>query len=252
MSPAGSADGASAPAEGNGNGPGQHHEATTDPVPLRLQYSAELEQLRLQTEVMGVRVDENLERTRQVLLTGSVPLAVQAIAADDDIDAMNVSLTERCYDILARESPKAGDLRLVVSVIRVIAELERVGDLSLRVAKLAPDHALLRSSERTFDILCVMADEAVELFRAALRAWGDEDLVLAIELASGPRSMDLYYEQLTEALLRLSGPDAVPIALRTLIAGRALERIADHASLIGTRVRYLVTGDPNHLAAEVR
>lgn len=244
MSPAGSADDPVAP-DGDGD-------AAAARSPLRLQYSAELEQLRLQTEVMGVRVDENLERMRQVLLTGSVSLADQALAADDDIDAMNVSLTERCYDVLARESPKAGDLRLVVSVIRVISEFERVGDLSLRVVKLAPDNALLRSDDRTFDILCVMADEAVELFRSAMRAWGTEDLLLATELASGPKSMDLYYEQLTEALLRLSGPDAVAVALRTLVAGRALERISDHASLIGARVRYLVTGDPNHLAAEVR
>jgi phosphate transport system protein len=228
-------------------------EAPTDGTkPLRLHFSAELEQLRLQTEVMGVRVDENLERMRQVLLTGDEALAAVALAADDDIDAMNVSLTDRCYQILAREAPMAGDLRLVVSVVRVIAEFERVGDLSLRVVKLAPDYELLRAGIRTFDILTVMADEAVELFRSALRAWGTEDLTLATQLASGPSAMDLYYDQLTEALLRLDGPDAVPIALRTLLAGRALERVADHASLIGARVRYLVTGDPDHLAAEVR
>jgi phosphate transport system protein len=221
-------------------------------APLRLQYSAELEQLRLQTEVMGVRVDENLERMRTVLETGSVPLAEQAVAADDDIDAMNVSLTERCYDVLARESPKAGDLRLVVSVIRVIAELERVGDLSLRVVKLAPEHELLRRDDATFAILCAMADEAIGRYRLALRAWGTEDLSLATALAAGSTVMDRADEQLAERLLLLSGPDAVPAALRTLIAGRALERIADHAALIGTRVRYLVTGDPDHLAAEVR
>jgi phosphate transport system protein len=243
MSPAGSAD----PGAGETAGP----EAATG-SPLRLHYSAELEQLRLQTEVMGVRVDENLERMRQVLLTGDRRLAEVALGADDDIDAMNVSLTERCYQILARESPIAGDLRLVVSVIRIISEFERVGDLSLRVVKLVPDYELLRSGERTFDILSVMADEAVEMFRSALRAWATEDLVLATQLANGPSAMDLYYEQLTEALLRLTGPNAVAVALRTLLAGRALERIADHASLVGARVRYLVTGDPGHLAAEVR
>jgi phosphate transport system protein len=146
----------------------------------------------------------------------------------------------------------AGDLRLVVSVIRVISEFERVGDLSLRVVKLVPDYDLLRAGVRTFDILTVMADEAVESFRASLRAWGTEDLELATQLAVGPSTMDLYSDQLAEALLRLDGPDAVAIALRTLLAGRALERIADHAALVGSRVRYLVTGDPHHLAAEVR
>src|SRR5438105_3671966 len=149
MSPADSADAGAAAGnstDGTGTGPGTGTGGNGGPAtvpsgaPLRLHYSGELEQLRLQTEVMGVRVDENLERMRQVLLTGDLRLAEVALGADDDIDDMNVSLTERCYQILARESPIAGDLRLVVSVIRVISELERVGDLSLRVVKLAPDH----------------------------------------------------------------------------------------------------------------
>ena len=81
-------------------------------APLRLQYSAELDQLRIQVELMGVRVDENLERMREVLRTGDARLAALGVNADDDIDAMNVSLTERCYDILRREAPVAADLRV--------------------------------------------------------------------------------------------------------------------------------------------
>lgn len=220
---------------------------------LRVQYHAELEQLRLQTEMMGVLVDQNLERMREVLRSGETAAARAAIAADDEIDAMNVSLTERCYDLLAREGPMAGDLRLIVSVIRVIGEFERVGDLCLRVVKLAPELGLLQADPRSYDILCHMADEAVELFRLALRAWATLSLGVATELALGTsRWMDLYYEQLTDALVHLTGPDAVRIAMDTLVAGRALERIADHSAIIGTRVRYMLTGDPDHLAAEVR
>src|SRR3954469_9468480 len=99
---------------------------------------------------MAVRVDENLERMRSVLLHGDVALADAAVAADDAIDAMSVSLTERCYDLTAREQPVAGALRLVVSVLRVVGELERIGDLSLRVVKLAPHHDVLRSNPITF------------------------------------------------------------------------------------------------------
>ena len=75
------------------------------PGPVRLGYGAELEQLRLQIEVMGLRVDQNLERMREVLTSGAPSVAAEALAADDEIDAMNVSLTERCYDVLARETP---------------------------------------------------------------------------------------------------------------------------------------------------
>src|SRR5829696_1950468 len=103
--------------------------------PIRLRYSEELEQLRIQVELMGVLVDENLERMREVLTSGDEVLAAQALAADDDVDAMNVSLIERCYTLLAREGPVASDLRLIVSVVKVLNEFERVGDLALRVVK---------------------------------------------------------------------------------------------------------------------
>lgn len=221
-------------------------------TPLRLNFTAELEQLRLQVEMMGVLVDHNLERMREVLHGGDTALAAEALRADDDIDAMNVSLTERCYEVLAREGPVASDLRLVVSVIRMTSELERIGDLALRVVKLAPAHDVLASNPRTFDILQTMADEAVDHFRVALRAWSGADLDLATGLAEAPRTMDLHNEQLMQALVGLEGPDAVNVALRTLVAGQALERINDHAAILGARLRYLLTGDPDHLTAEVR
>ncbi len=219
---------------------------------MRQAFTAELEQLRLQVELMAVRVDQNLERMREVVETGDVGLADRTCKSDDEIDAMNVSLTERCYEILIRESPVASDLRFVVSVLRVLGELERIGDLALRVVKLAPEHDLLVAGGATYDILLAMADDAIERFRVALRAWAALDLGLATELATGSRTMDLFYERLMAELLRLDGPDAVPIAMRSLVAGRSLERVVDHAGVIGARVRYLLTGDPDHLASEVR
>jgi len=219
---------------------------------VRQQYAAELEQLRLQVEVMAVRVDQNLERMREVLRTGDAEVAEQALCDDDEIDAMNLSLTERCYDLLARESPVATDLRLVVSVIRVLSELERIGDLALRVVKLYPQHALVTSNPATFDILLSMADESVERYRLALRAWAADDLGLATELSTTDGSMNVVRERLVAELVRIDGPSAVEIALATDNAGRALERIADHARIIGARLRYMITGDPHHLAAEVR
>ncbi len=218
---------------------------------MRQAFTAELEQLRLQVELMGVRVDENLERTREVLRRGDVDLAQVTVEADDLIDAMNVSLTERCYDLLSRESPVAGDLRFVVSALRVLSELERIGDLALRVVKLAPDWELLHSNDATFDILLSMADTAVEQYRTALRAWSAQDLGLAADLAD-QRPMEAFTERFGRELLGIEGPDAVLAAVRTLVAGRSLDRIADHAAIIGARIRYMVTGDPAHLSAEIR
>ena len=219
---------------------------------LRTAFNAELEQLRLQVELMDVRVDQNLERMRDVLERGDEAVVALAFEADDEIDAMNVSLTERCYDLLRREAPVASDLRFVVSVLRVLSELERIGDLALRVIKLAPEHELLESNPSTYDILRSMCDQVIDRYRDALRAWAALDLDVATDLATGARSMDVFYERLLAELLRLTGGEAVRIAITTFAAGRSLERINDHATIIGARLRYLLTGSADHLAAEVR
>ena len=225
--------------------------ASADGGPVRQHYTAELDQLALQVEIMGVLVDQNLERMREVLRTGTGSVAEDAVAADDNIDAMNVSLMERCYELLRREAPVASDLRLIVSALRVTAELERIGDLALRVVKLYPHHELLTAVPRAFDVLTTMADLALERYRDALRAWSSHDLDLAMRVAAEPQG-GLTTAALVEALLAYEGPDGVAITLRTMVAGQALDRIVDHAAVLGARVRYLITGDPDHLAAEVR
>ena len=220
--------------------------------PVRLAYSAELDQLRLQVEVMAIRVDENLERMREALANGNTAIVAVALAADDEIDAMNVSLTERCYDLLRREAPMASDLRFIVSVLRILGELERIGDLALRVVKLSNDHHLLAGSATSFEILRTMTDQAIERYRQSLRAWASMDLVLANAIVTAVHDMDAFFERLLVELFHLQGPDATRIAVSSFYAGRALERINDHAAMIAARLRYLLTGDPGHLNAEVR
>jgi phosphate transport system protein len=224
----------------------------SEPGSLRQAFHDELEQLKLQVELMGIRVDENLERMRAVLNTGDETAAQRALAADDEIDAMNVSLTELCYSLLNRQAPKASELRLVVSVLRISSELERIGDLALRVVKLAPQQPMLSSAAGAWDVLLSLTDECIEQHRTALRAWAAQDLTLATELAARNRALDAHEERLLAELMRLDGPDAVRIAVGVFVAGRATERIADHAAIIGARIRYLITGEPAHLAAEVR
>jgi phosphate transport system protein len=226
--------------------------ATEDVGPLRLTFHDELDQLRLQVELMGVRVDENLERMRAVLESGDETAARRALEADDEIDAMNVSLTEHCYALLNRQAPMASELRFIVSVVRLISEFERIGDLALRAAKLSPEQPMLASAADAWDILLTLTDESIEAYRTALRAWAEQDLGLATDLATHNRSLDAYYERLLFELMHLEGPNAVRIAMGISVAGRATERIADHAAIIGARIRYLITGEPAHLAAEVR
>jgi phosphate transport system protein len=225
-----------------------------DPVPLRTVFHEELDQLRLQVELMGVRVDQNLERMRQVLDHGDVHGVVveAALAADDEIDAMHVSLLERCYSLLGREAPMASDLRFIVSVVRILSELERVGDLALRVIKLAPDIEELSDCGPAWDIVRTLVEVAVDQYRTALRAWSSQDLGLATQLVENRPRLDTFHERLVDELRRLDRDDAVAIAMHLFVASQAADRIADHAAIIGARLRYLITGEPAHLAAEGR
>ena len=219
---------------------------------MRAGFSGELEQIRLQVEVTAVRVGEAVARMRSVLATGDLDVAAQALAADDEIDAMVVSLTERTYDLIRRESPVASDLRFLVSALRMLEELERIGDLSLRVVKQAPEQPLLASRPPIFRTLEAMAALAEDLYRTALGAWSAQDLDAACTLAVRNRSMDGHYADLLRHILELEGPGATHLAVAAVLTGRALERIADHAVIVGERLRYLLTGDPAYLASEIR
>jgi len=223
------------------------------PVPLRTAFHEELDQLRLQVELMGVRVDQNLERMREILDHGDEGGVLPAsLAADDEIDAMHVSLMERCYDLLNREQPMAGDLRYLVSVVRILSEFERVGDLALRVIKLGPDRDELAACGPAWDIVRTLVDIAVDTYRTALRAWATQDLTLATELVENRPEVTTIHERLLSELRRLDGPDAVGLAMDLFVAGQAADRIADHAAVLGARLRYLLTGEAGHLSAEVR
>lgn len=201
--------------------------------------------------MMALRVDQALDRSTQVLLEGDEELAAEVVAGDDEIDAMLVSLTERCYDLLVRQSPVASDLRLVVSVLRILYDLERTGDLCLRIVKLAPDQPLLASNAETFEILAAMAGEARTLFSLSVRAWASQDLRLARTLEERDDAMDQHNVTLMAGIMRITGPDAIQAAISTLLAGRALERIADHSVMIGERLRYMLTGDVGSLSKEI-
>lgn len=222
------------------------------PATARPSYDAALDELAIQLELMAVKVDQNLERMRMALRDGDGAASDAALAADDDIDATNVSLTHRCYELTALQQPVASDLRLLVSIVRIASELERVGDLALRVVKVSvEDRTLLIAEAEVFDILAVMVDRAIDSFRAALAAWTTKDMRGATNLVEHAPMAGLS-SQLAAAVTRLRGAQAPVVAARAVTVGQAVDRIADHARVIAARVRYLLSGDPAHLAAEVR
>ena len=153
---------------------------SADGGPLRQHYTAELEQLALQVEMMGVLVDQNLERMREVLHTGSERVALEAITTDDRIDAMNVSLMERCYELLAPRGARwpptcASSSRCCGSPPSSSASATSPSGSS----RPTPTTTCSRSVPRAFDVLQTMADHAIDRYRDALRAWSALDLDVA-------------------------------------------------------------------------
>ncbi len=216
----------------------------------RAPFDDELDSLRLQVEVMTIMVKEAVHRARAVLATGDHDVAAQLIEADNAIDEMQISLTELCYQLLARESPVASDLRLVVSVIRVLHELERIGDLAIRVAKAVDDQPLIARHPAAFEVLVQLADNVVERFEAVEQGWSTASIEPLAQLAETD-PLARFAGPLVNHLLDLRGDDAARVAIAAMSIGRSFDRIGDHTQIMAFRLRYLVTGDPAHLADEV-
>jgi phosphate uptake regulator len=118
--------------------------------------------------------------------------------------------------------------------------------------KQAPDQHLLAAQPDIFRTLGVMATVAEDLYRIALGAWSAQDLDAARTLAVRNQDMEQHATALLRHILELDGPGAAHLAVTAVLAGRALDRIADHAVIVGERLRYLLTGDPAYLASEIR
>ncbi len=210
----------------------------------------ELEQLELQVDLMALRVGEAIDQAIEVLTTGDRSVADGLLLADDEIDTLHVSLTERCYELLVRHQPVASDLRLVVSVIRVLGALERIGNLCLRIANLVDDQPLLRAHPAVFVVIEELASNVRGRFRAVHAAWSSRDLG-ELETLDHTDSLDAFGGPLVERILELEGDDAVRVAMAAFVAGRSLDRMGDHSNVMAARLRYLVTGDTAYLAEEV-
>jgi phosphate transport system protein len=209
-----------------------------------------LASLRADVEWLGGMAEDAVRAASAALLSSDRAKADVVVRGDDEIDELFLELEQRAYSIMAQQAPVAIDLRFLVSSLRVMADFERVGDLAVAVAKLA-----LRDWDRqpaTLELLARMAASALELLGDARRAWREQDLELAADLERRDDVLDDCYRRLNAHLLEQRGPDSTGLVAHALMVGRNLERIADHAVAVGGRVRYMLTGDPDSLADEIR
>ena len=206
--------------------------------------------LRVDVGALGTMAEGAVAGSLRALLGADRAAAHAVIAGDDRLDALFVALEERAYSLVARQAPVAADLRGLMSSLRVMADFEKTGDRAVAVAKSAL--ADWQREGTTVAILGRMGDLALDLLRAARAAWVDQDLLVASDLRHRDDVLDGTYRELVAHLLAQEGPYAPGLVLHAHTAGRNLERVADHAVIVGERVSYMLTGDPGALAAEVR
>ena len=216
---------------------------------IRSQFQVALDTLKADVDALGSMAAASTAGAVASLVSDNPAPAKAVVAGDDGIDAWFLALEERAYGLIAQQAPVASDLRFLIGALRIMADYEKTGDRAVAVAKIA-----LAEWEReplTLGLLGRMGDLALGLLDAARRAWRDQDLEIATGLRRRDAALDACYRRLTEHLLGQEGPGASGLVLHAHAAGRNLERIADHAVMIGDRVSYLLTGDPSALAAEI-
>ena len=219
-------------------------------TPTRAQFHEAREMLRVDVDALGLLAERAVVGAMSALLGEDAGAARAVVAGDDQIDALFVALEERAYALLARQAPVAADLRFLLSALRVMADFEKTGDRAVAVAK--SSLADWQREPVTIGLLGRMGDLALGLLASARAAWLEQDLFVASDLKRRDDVLDGTFRELVAHLLTREGPGAPSLVLHAHAAGRNLERIADHAVIIGERVSYMLTGDPSALAAEIR
>ena len=190
------------------------------------------------------RVETAVSLATRALLTGDAELAEQVISADAEIDRARERVEDTAFALLSLQQPVAGDLRVVVSALRMVSELERMGDLSVHVAKIArlrvPHIAVPDEVRPTVERMAATAEDMVARVSAIITS---RDVEAAIELGHRDEVMDQLRRQSFTELLSDQWTHGVEAAVDVALLGRYYERIADHAVSVANRVVYVVTGD---------
>jgi phosphate transport system protein len=218
---------------------------------VRELFTRELDQVGIDLVQMAGHAATAIEQASTALQTADLALAEQVIDADVAIDDLERVLDERCVDLLARQSPVAGDLRLVVTALRMSASIERMGDLARHIAQVArgryPQRAVPESLTETFDQMAAAATAAAHSVAELLQS---RDVQRAAQIEAADDTLDALHRDTFRMMLtqkdQLSSQEIVDVTL----LGRYYERFGDHAVSVARRVSYLVTGDPADFTTE--
>ena len=212
---------------------------------MRVSFTEELSQLEASLQEEGDLVLRALRSALNALARGDEELADEVISFDDEVDRRYMAIEEGVQSLLARQTPVAVDLRLVLAVLRVNLHLERMADYCVTVAKLTKLMGDLNVSDTAIESSIEdMGQRAEQMIRVALDSFAARDAEKAHTLVDLDELIDRANRNATEDVLSLGdSPEEREYGLRMLVVSRCVERIGDHAVDIGEQVVYLVTGE---------
>ncbi len=217
------------------------------------QFNAELEDIRTRVMYMGGVVEQQLADAIKSLTTMDATLAEVVISNDYKVNALEVSIDEECIQILARRQPAASDLRLVISVIKTITDLERIGDEAERIGRMALHFSEKGGENKMLAGIVHMSDLVTKQLHNALDTFARTDSKAAAQVAKEDKKVDQEYETILRNLMTymMEDPRNIPILVDMMWSARALERIGDRSRNICEYVIYLVKGkDVRHTSIE--
>ncbi len=218
------------------------------------QYDAELESVRAKVLKMGGLVEQQIVSALESLVSVNPKLAQEVIESDHLVNALEVQVDEDCSHIIARRQPTAGDLRMIMMVVKTVTDLERIGDEATKIARVAQK---IYESDRMYKTRFTEINNMVALVRQMLRtsldAFARLDVAKTIEVARQDEQVDEQFRAAMRQLVTfmLEDPRTISMSLEVLFVAKAIERIGDHAKNISEYVIYMVKGkDVRHTTVE--
>ena len=204
-------------------------------------FHEELDALKQTLLAMGGLVEDQIRRVMVALLERDSVVAQDVIDRDARVNAYDVEVDEKCVELLALHQPAAGDLRFITTAMKIVTDLERIGDQAVNIAQ----RSLELNAEpqlKPYIDLPRMAERAQRMVKESLDAFVARDTALARQVCAEDAAVDALKEQIFRELLTfmMADPRTIPRAIRLILISRFLERVADHATNIAEMVIYMV------------
>ncbi|MBT8067404.1 MAG: phosphate signaling complex protein PhoU [Gammaproteobacteria bacterium] len=207
-------------------------------------FNKDIEDLRSKVLAMGGVVEAQLGRAIAAIVSGDSELGLQVAEDDYKVNELEVSIDEECSRILATRAPAAGDLRLIVAIIKTITDLERIGDEAEKIGFLASRLAGMDRPSNSYRELKTLGTHVSHMLRDAMNAFARLDVEEAFEVVREDEDVDEEYNIIQRQCITfmMEDPRSIKRVMNVTWAARSLERIGDHCKNIGEYVIYMVRG----------